>query len=700
MEVHQFKQVVTRKVCPSCGQEFALADEDSICPKDGSMLAPLIDDPYIGQTIAETCVLTEVVGSGAYGTVYKARQIPLDRTVAVKIMQQQLVSDLDKVRRFEREARALSQLVHPNIVGIYDYGLLPSPYMIMEFVDGRRLDEVLNQGALPFETIIGIATQVCSALESAHEQNIVHRDLKPSNIMLLGNEETGYTVKVLDFGLAKLMQEADAAAPALTKTGEIIGSPPYMSPEQCMGRQLDRRSDIYALGCILYEMLTGQRPFTANSAAEYMNKHCLEAPAAFLDVNAKLVLPQQVEDVVLKALEKEADNRYQTMAELKGGLENSLKVAITSGVGILKKKKPKRKIHKVRIVAMLGSVAIISALVFVWQCFPTVVPEAVWQQTFESGQKALQNRDYAYAEDQFKKAVVIADSLGGKERERRRFSSLFQLMDAYKKDGKWTEAAAVNDDLLDLSKIEDKKKRYGGSTGRNGLAFYFPSKWFIMKTDPNWNDGSRFRASQVLRWGELQVQIYRDNMEPAQLADLEQKFYKKLFKNYKTVSESTVKIAGGTTEAYIKDFEIDGDFAVTPKKGVESTPGQATVDSKLEPIEVKSWETGDIVAHRHVYFGKPGRIYKLRVQGDKYDYPHLVRTLNTMLNSVEFIDNQAILVKNRADLSVSEFYLPTKESSTGMAVCIVPPGAKPMPGYEKKMELQADKKTELKESKE
>ena len=693
MEVHQFKQVVTRKICPTCGQEFKLADEDSLCPKDGSMLAPLIDDPYIGQTIAETSRILELLGSGAYGTVYKARQMPLDRLVAVKIMQPQLVSDLDKVRRFEREARALSQLVHPNIVGIYDYGLLPSPYMIMEYVDGRQLAYELSLGALPFETIVSIGAQVCAALQNAHEQNVVHRDLKPSNIMLLGNRDEACTVKILDFGLAKLLEENDAAAPALTKSGEIIGSPPYMSPEQCLGKPLDRRSDIYSLGCILYEMLTGERPFTANSAAEYMNKHCLDTPRPFLDVNAKLVLPQQVEDIVLKALEKDPDKRYQSMAQLKTDLEECLKIAIKSGVGILKKKKARRVIHKSRIALIVGTVVLVSAGVFVWQCFPAAVPEAVWQNAYDAGEKALQNRDFAYAADQFKKAIVIADNMGGADQQRRHFSSLVKLLETYKAAGKWEDAAKVNDQLLQLSRIEDKRKRYGGGKGRNGLAFYFPSKWQILKGDPNWNDGSRFRASQVLQNGEMQVQVYRDNVQPEVLAEIEQQLYAKLFPNYKLVYAGKERIAGGGIDGYVRDFEIDGDLAVTPKK----TENDHRVDSKAEPLELKAWQTGDAVEHRHVFFGKPGKIYKIRVHGDKYDLPHLLRALNAMLASIELIDDQPIIIQNRADLSTSEFYV--RSDGKGNSLCIVPAGAKPLPGYDKKLDLglKTDKTAEKKE---
>ncbi len=691
----QFKQVVSRKVCPTCGLEFKLADEDTCCPNDGSMLAPLLDDPFIGQTLSENTEILSAIGQGASGTVYKARQMPLGRIVAVKILQTQLVSDLDKVRRFEREAKALSQLQHPNVVSIFDFGLLPRPYMLMEYVDGQKMEDVLETGMLPFETACKIGIQICEALQAAHEQNIVHRDLKPANIMLLKSidietEDESFQVKVLDFGLAKLIQESEAESPDLTKTGEIVGSPPYMSPEQCLGQTPDARSDIYSLGCILYELMTGSRPFSAHSAAEYMNKHSLEDPPPFLSTNPKLVLPQLIEDVVLKTLLKDPDRRQQTMSELKNDLQNCLEAGTASGIKRLKRRKAKRKLVRARIALMAGTVALVSAGIFVYQCFPQALPESLFKQTFAAGEKALAEKDYAYAEDQFKKAASMSQQFDFKNKEGLYFSCRLHLLETYKKQAKWAEAAPVNDELLKLSRIEDKKRRYGGAVGRNGIAFVYPAKWYSINGDADWNDAGKFRASQILRWGQLYLQIYEDKLSPEQLADLESKVYSRVCKNFKVIESREVKF-GSQSEipGVLRDYEFSGDYVISinKKEGTDSKTG--TQRSYLKSAFIKSWETGESTRQRHVYFGKPGRIYKLRIQGDSIDFPHLSRALDTILESVTLYPEQPLSdLRDRLILSTARFFSSDAESAK-QKLLVLAPGFEPESGYTKEIRFSA-----------
>lgn len=677
MEVHQFKQVVTRKICPTCGQEFSLSDEEISCPKDGAMLAPLMDDPFIGQTIADNVEILKDIGSGASGTVYKAKQNPLGRMVAVKILQTQLVSDLEKVRRFEREAKAVSMLVHPNVVSLFDYGLLPRPYMVMEYVDGRKLEDICKEEHLSFHAAIRIGTQICDALEAAHQLGIIHRDLKPANIMISGRDEEEYVVKILDFGLAKLVQESETDAPALTKTGDIIGSPPYMSPEQCLGKTPDHRSDIYSLGCMMYEFFTGQRPFVCNSAADYMTKHTMEDPKAFLDVNPKLILPQIVEDVVLKALEKDPARRQQTMAEFKNDLEKCFTTATLSGIKTLKKKKAKRKIHKLRLIAMLATAGIAGGGFFLWQCFPHYIPNMLWEHAFNSGSKALKDRDFPFAESQLKKAADMSKSFGTKDH--RYFSSLEQLLQTLISESKLDEASQINEKLLEISAIENKKRRYGGSTGRNGIAFLYPSKWYMQPGDIDWNDAGKFKPAHTIRPGLLYLQIYQDNISPQELADLEQKIYEKLCSGYKLTSTSSSKIGSNANlDALIKDFEVSGDFGITRlikqahKKGEKAIP---------ETLMLKTWETGDKIIHKDVYFGAPGRIFKLRIQGSAVDIAHLKRSLDAILATIELYPDQTLsTVVNRIDLSNSEYY--TQGSGANpQVICLVPKGSKVPPGF-------------------
>jgi serine/threonine protein kinase/Tol biopolymer transport system component len=266
-----------------------------------------------------------LIGAGGMGEVYRARDTRLDRAVAVKLIPVHLSSDPERRRRFEREARAISSLQHPNICTLHDVGSQDGiDYLVMEYLEGETLAERLQKGRLSFDLTLRYATEVADALEAAHRRGIVHRDLKPGNIFITTHGES----KVLDFGLAKLEQERPSCdAPtavtanekAITTPGVAMGTVAYMSPEQARGEELDGRTDIFSLGAVLYEMATGKIAFPGKTSAVVYKAILDEAPLAPSEVEPSL--PQQLDQVVAKALEKDRDLRYQSAAELRADLK-------------------------------------------------------------------------------------------------------------------------------------------------------------------------------------------------------------------------------------------------------------------------------------------------------------------------------------------------------------------------------------------
>jgi tetratricopeptide (TPR) repeat protein len=246
------------------------------------------------------------------GRVYRAEQTNLGRTVAVKIIHPHLVGEENTAARFITEARAASRLNHPNSVGIIDFGKTPDGqlYLVMEFLRGRDLARVTHEdGALPFRRIVDVLRQTLAALAEAHNENIIHRDLKPENIILEPVRSGGDFVKVVDFGLAKM--RAETQQPGITSPGIVCGTPEYMSPEQARGDPLDPRSDLYSVGVILYQLITGRLPFEAETPTQVVLAHLMEAPKNPHDVAPERQIPQSLVDVALKALAKDPKDRFQ-----------------------------------------------------------------------------------------------------------------------------------------------------------------------------------------------------------------------------------------------------------------------------------------------------------------------------------------------------------------------------------------------------
>lgn len=283
-------------------------------------------DPFIGREILNgQFKILQKIGTGGMGSVYRASQPAMKREVAIKILHPKLAGRKDLTSRFRREARAMSQLSHPNTVRVFMYGELEedgSLYIVMEMLEGKNLNQVVRRGGpMPPERAIPILVQVCGALQEAHEMGIVHRDLKPENIFLCNQGGLVDFPKVLDFGLAKVTeQQMQPGSMILTQEGMVFGTPEFMSPEQAQGRTLDARSDIYSLAVILYEVLTGKLPFDAKTPMEYIQKH-VTAPIIPLNSRVEgLTFPEGLGKVLARALEKKPEARYQSAAELAAAL--------------------------------------------------------------------------------------------------------------------------------------------------------------------------------------------------------------------------------------------------------------------------------------------------------------------------------------------------------------------------------------------
>ncbi|MFK7987428.1 MAG: serine/threonine protein kinase [Sandaracinaceae bacterium] len=277
-------------------------------------------DPFVGQTLDGRYTVVRILGQGGMGLVYEAKHAMLGKRLAIKVLKEEVSRDAQVMERFKREAQSASAIGSQHICDVSDFGVMPdgATYFVMEFLDGPPLTEAIANGPLMIEQTVDVARQLCDALGAAHERGIVHRDLKPDNVHLVKRGNRDDFVKVLDFGIAKVGNAADKK---LTQAGQVFGTPHYMSPEQCSGSEVDHRTDIYALGVILYEMVTGQVPFDADNLMGVLTKHVYENPIPPREFPPPVDVPPGLEAVILKCLEKKPDARYASMADLRADLE-------------------------------------------------------------------------------------------------------------------------------------------------------------------------------------------------------------------------------------------------------------------------------------------------------------------------------------------------------------------------------------------
>jgi len=315
------------KICPVCSTEYP--DDVKFCPNDGQTLRSAVPaSDLVGQVVADRYHVIKKLGEGGMGQVYLAEHVKMGRRSAIKVMNPSMVHDPDAVARFNREASNASRITHPNVCAIYDFGETPEGliYLAMEFIEGEPLTDLLERdGALPVPRAVGIFTQVADALQAAHDLGIVHRDLKPDNIML-AQKKGADQVKVVDFGIAKAVG-GDESGQKVTKTGLVVGTPEFMSPEQLSGDKLDGRSDLYSLALVFYQMLAGQLPFEATTVQETMIKRLTDEPTKLAESRPDLTFPAGLQAVLDTALTRTPAERYQTVAKFADD------VASVTGIG-------------------------------------------------------------------------------------------------------------------------------------------------------------------------------------------------------------------------------------------------------------------------------------------------------------------------------------------------------------------------------
>ncbi|MBX9688651.1 MAG: protein kinase [Candidatus Obscuribacterales bacterium] len=467
-----------QKVCLTCNKRFG--PEVDHCPDDGGPVVLPSKDSLVGQVFADNYQIIGILGEGGMSVVYKARHRYMDRIVAVKLLLEHLVADKVALARFERESRAASSLSLQNIVTVHDFGRTKQgqAYFVMDCLEGQTLGDILERDLrLPLSQAVNIFKQTCDGLDHAHKKGVIHRDLKPSNLVLIEQDDGSTLVKIVDFGIAKMLPKDGKQNQNITVTGEIFGSPLYMSPEQCNGRSMDQRSDIYSLGCLMYETLAGVPPLMGDSFVNTVVKHINDAPPPFSKTCPEAQIPSQVEACIMKCLAKDPDERYQSAAEVRQSL---LDAALEAGVKGLRPgavtepsrradlaktfdrvklsgdhqrqqlaKKKGNGVLYVGVAALLATIGIVATLLL-WQGpdgdkGPNYL-RYMWQWDQFWAQEALKKQNY----DEAKKLLLDARKLAleFQDGHKRLLDTLYLLVDAYGKCGMYAQQESTNQEIV------------------------------------------------------------------------------------------------------------------------------------------------------------------------------------------------------------------------------------------------------------
>lgn len=451
-----------------------------------------------GTTIDGKYEIVGTVGTGGFGTVYKAWQKQFDRMVAIKLLSTRMLEESDGLARFEREAKALATVQHKNIISFYGYGVwAQSPYMVMDFIEGTSLyAREIAQGKLEPLQAARIMKQTCEGLASAHTHGIVHRDLKPTNIMLEPGPDGRDLVKIIDFGLVKLMPGYGVNAQKLTEAGSTLGSSHYMSPEQCMGGDSDHRVDIYAAGCVLYEAVTGTLPFDADDPAEVMIQQIADTPRPISAFVPSSPVVDALQAVILKAMAKSADERYQTADEMVADLDlvirgESGKLA-QAGRSSNRKLVPPQSLRKTKrtariLIPVIAVALMVAAAVVLYR--PAVAPKV--EPTMQSGNAALglyddiAERVRSRPDDEPLNMIpVLEDTIA--QNDKNKHLDLDQLSEIYRRlanaRSQLREYSAALDAVEKAIQIRNPKER----TDKHGWRYYIEkgnALWGLQKYD-------------------------------------------------------------------------------------------------------------------------------------------------------------------------------------------------------------------------
>lgn len=370
--------MTARRICPQCGTEYS--EDLRFCPRDGTALRPVGPRAdLVGQVIADRYHVTRKLGEGGMGEVYLAEHVKMGRPCALKVIRPALLHEPDALARFTREAGNASRITHPNVAAIYDFGETPDGvvFLAMEYVDGESLQSLLRrEGSLPPDRVVAIVRQVAAALADAHALGIVHRDLKPENIVVGRARDGSDLVKVVDFGIAKAVT---GDRQQVTRTGFVLGTPDYMSPEQLAGEPLDGRSDQYALALVAFQMLTGKLPFAGRTEHEAMLKRLTAQPQKLAEARPDVLWPPGLQEVFDRALSRRPEDRFPSVTDFAEALARAYGfVTPAAGGEAAGRRSSRRATSGVIVGAVVGLVAASAAMVTItWRLVARHSPPAM-----------------------------------------------------------------------------------------------------------------------------------------------------------------------------------------------------------------------------------------------------------------------------------------------------------------------------------